>query len=126
MKIHLTWDGDLLLLRFRVYHRANVRAIPYMARITGPHPNYLLARSFVDRSLKTNSRWDSIVCHVDQEGIYEIVIKRLLENGIYLSRERRWLVVADGQAYLYEDEELNAQYVLYCAWLLGGCKGMAA
>jgi hypothetical protein len=126
MKIHLTWDGDLLLLRFRVYHRANIRAIPYMARITGPHPNYLLARSFVDRSLKTNSRWDSIVCYVDHEGIYEIVIKRLLENGIYLSRERRWLVVADGQAYLYEDEELNAQYVLYCAWLLGGCKGMAA
>ena len=118
IKILMEWDHDLLLLRYRAYQRAGIKTISYMAMITGPHPNYLLDRSFVDYFHLSNSRWDSYICYVEQDGIYEIVIKRLTEDGSYLSRERKWLVVADGRTYLYEDEEMNAQYVLYCAWLL--------
>ena len=46
------------------------------------------------------------------------MIKRQSEDGAFLSRERKWLVVADGRTYFYEDDEMNYPYVLYCAWLL--------
>jgi len=46
------------------------------------------------------------------------VIKRYAQDGGYLSRERKWVVVANRQAFVYEGTDMNAQYVLYCAWLL--------
>jgi len=118
IKITLDQLDDLLILRYRAYQRSGIRTISYMARITGPHPDYVLARSFLNSYSKHNARWDSFVCCVAEEGIYEIVIKRFAADDRYISRERKWLVVAHGQAYLYEDQEMNAQYVLYCAWLL--------
>ena len=101
-----------------MYQRKSVRAISYIARITGAHPDYILARSFVESYRRNNSRWESIVCCVDTDGIYEVVIKRYAQDGGYLSREREWVVVANRQAFVYEDTDMNAQYVLYCAWLL--------
>ena len=118
IKISTTWDEALLLVRYRAYHRAGIKTVSYMAEITGPHPNYYLSRSFVDRYRQRNPRFDGLTCFVEHDGIYEIVIKRLRIDGAFLSRERKWLVVADGQTYLYEDEEMNYPYVLYCAWLL--------
>lgn len=118
IKISLEWSGNLLILRYRVYHRVGVESLSYMAQITGSHPDYVLARSFVESYRSSNARWDSYVCCASGDGIYEIVIKRFADDGRYLSRERKWLVVTHGQTYLYEDEEMNAQYVLYCAWLL--------
>ena len=118
IKISTTWDEDLLLIRYRAYQRSGIKTVSYMAEIIGPHPNYYLSRSFVDRYRQQNPRFDGFTCYVEHDGIYEIVIKRLRENGAFLSRERRWLVVAGGQTYLYEDEEMNYPYVLYCAWLL--------
>lgn len=118
IKISTTWDEDLLLVRYRVYHRAGIKAVTYMAEITGPHPDYYLSRSFVDRYRQSNPRFDGFTCYVKHDGIYEIVIKRQSEDGSFLSRERMWFVLADGRIYLYEDEDMNYLYVLYCAWLL--------
>lgn len=118
IKISTTWDQDLLLVRYRVYHRAGIKAVTYMAEITGPHPDYYLSRSFVDRYRQSNPRFDGFTCYVKHDGIYEIVIKRQSEDGSFLSRERMWFVLADGRIYLYEDEDMNYLYVLYCAWLL--------
>lgn len=118
MKITLEWDQDLLLLRCRAYHRSGVKTITYMARITGPHPDYYLSRSFVERYCKSNARWDSLVFFLADDGVYELVIKRMSESGIYLTKERKWLVVDSRRVYIYDDEEMNYQYVLYCAWLI--------
>ena len=118
IKISIEQVSGLVVLRYRAYYRKGVKTISYVARITGPHPDFVLARSFVERYCRSNSRWDEFACCVDEDGIYEIVIKRRTEDGVYLSRERKWLVVESGRVYLYEDEEMNAQYVLYCAWLI--------
>ena len=107
-----------MILNYRVYQRKGVRAISYIARITGAHPDYILARAFVESYRRNNSRWESIVCCIDADGIYEVVIKRYAQDGGYLSRERKWIVVVCGKAYVYDDADMNAQYVLYCAWLL--------
>ena len=112
IKITLTWDEELLLVRYRAYQRSGIKTVSYMAEITGPHPDYILARSFVDRFRRRNLRWDSFTCYVEHDGIYEIVIKRLTEDGILLSRERKWLIVDGGLTSLYEDEQMNYASVL--------------
>ncbi len=117
IKITMNWDEDLLLVRYRAYQRTGVKTISYMAEVTGPHPDYYLARSFVDRYRQSNPRWDSFTYYVEHDGIYEIVIKRLSEDRAFLSRERKWLIVDSKRTYLYDGEEMNYPYVLYCAWL---------
>lgn len=116
MKIQPSKYGEVI--DYRVYHRAHTQFKTYMARIVGPDPNYILCRCFVWRGYSSNSRWNTYTCDVPGEGIYEIVIKRFDEEGKYLSRERKWLIYYNGKYYEYEDEDMNYQYVLYCAWLI--------
>lgn len=108
----------MLLVQYRAYQRAGMKTVSYMAEITGSHPDYHLARSFVDRYRQSNPRWDSYTCYVEHDGIYEIVIKRLSEDGRFFSRERKWLIVDNRRTYLYDGKEMNYPYVLYCSWLL--------
>ena len=122
----MQWYGGDLLLQYRVYQRSGSVFKTYVARITGPHPDYILDRQFELCGASVNSRWTRYTCLIESEGVYEIVIKRYLRDMTYLSRERMWLVVAEGESYLYADEDFNSQYVLYSAWLLDGCKQMSA
>ena len=126
MKLEQHWYGDDLLLRYRVYQRSGSVFKTYVARIAGPHPDFVLDRQFELCWASVNPRWTRYTCLIECDGVYEIVIKRYSESMTYLSRERMWLVVADGESYLYADEDLNSQFVLYSAWLLDGCKGMSA
>lgn len=95
------------------------RASYYVARITGPDPNYRLRRYFLpqERS-KTFDDCENYFCKL-YNGIFEVSLKYYdKKTGELLSRERQWIVVLDGDEYEYEDEEMNYQYVLYTASML--------
>ena len=118
MKISLEKGGHDLVLRYRVYQRRGIICKTYVAKIVGPHPNYILNRCFQELWENSNSRWSLYTCLLYTEGIYEIAIKRFTLDGNYLGRERLWLIIYEGNVHIYEGEEMNNQYVLYCAGLL--------
>lgn len=120
MKLTIERTDSEPIIRYRVYHRRNVSFKTYVAKITGPHPDYILNRCFVDQWANINPRWNLYTYLLTSEGIYEISVKRFDAAGNYLSRERKWLVYYGGEMYEYESEEMNNQYVLYCAGLLQG------
>ncbi len=118
MKTVVEKQGSDLVLRYRVYQRKNTRYKTYVAWIAGTHPDYILDRGFLTVWENANPRWSQYTSLLPWDGIYEISVKRYDLAGSYLSRERLWLVASDGETHIYEEGEMNNQYVLYCAGLL--------
>lgn len=118
MKSVVNLDEVSCLYRFRVYDRAGQKLKSYVARITGPDPNYILHRRFQE-SYHTRCKGFELFVYILDDGIYEQVTKRFdEETGEYLGKERKWLVVSGGEMRRYGDQEMNYQYVLYSAFNL--------
>lgn len=92
----------------------DILARSYVALITGPDPNYYLHRVFLPQARYGRG----YSCRLD-DGIYELSIKYFCkETEKLLRRERKWLVVLDGDLYEYDGADMNYQYVLYTAGML--------
>lgn len=126
MKLTIERTDSDLIIRYRVYHRRDTSFKTYVAKITSPHPDYILNRCFLDQWANTNPRWNLYTYLLTSEGIYEISVKHFDTAGNYLLRERKWLVYYGGEIYEYENEEMNNQYVLYCAGLLENMRERAS
>ena len=118
MTISVEKCGGDVVLRYRVYQRKGGVYKTYVARIVGPHPDFILNRCFQELWVNPNPRWSLYTCLLSREGIYEIAIKRFDLEGNYLSRERLWFVFYGENAHIYNEDDMNNQYVLYCAGLL--------
>lgn len=118
MKLKLKWVNDRLVVRFRVEQISGTKVKAFLAKVTGPHPDYIVNRCFQDGMRDRDNKKINLLYQLMENGIYEICEKRYHISGKFLSRERKWLVICDGDTRLYRDEEMNYQYVLYCSELL--------
>ena len=119
MKIRLHQTEDGLQASYAVYKRQGITFKTYGAQIIGTDPNYCIQRAFLRRSCVANPRFYKFSYPLENDGILEFVIKRYDKaSGRFLSWERKWVVVYDGTVRIYDDDEMNYQYVLYCSWLL--------
>ncbi len=105
------------VMSHRVYKRKNASYRTWVARIEGDDPDYILQRDFLPRSCQTSPGYDTFTYHLE-EGIYEFAIVRFDALGNRGARERKWILVHEGEVRVYEEAEMDYQYVLYCAWLL--------
>ena len=113
-------EDTLCIFRYRVYNRKGETYKTYIAQIVGEDPTFILKRDFLFPYVSGNSRFRTFT-HVLEDGIYELMVKRFdEETGDCLEKDRRWLVVSDGELRLYDNEEMNYQYVLYVASSLFG------
>ena len=103
---------------FEVAHLEGIRFHAYIARITGPDPNYILGRDFLTASVR-RAEGRTFFRYRLYDGVYDLTVKYYDKlTGEYLNRERRWLVMLDGDLYQYNEEDANPQYVLYAAFNL--------
>ena len=108
------------VFRYRVYNHKGEVFNTYIAKIIGEDPNYILKRNFLSRYFYHYSRFDTFI-YVLEDGIYELMVKRFdEETGDCIEKDRKWLVVSDGELRLYDNEDMNYQYVLYTAFSLYG------
>ena len=113
-------EDTLCIFRYRVYNQKGKIYKTYIAQIVGEDPNFILKRNFLPRYFYRYKRFDTFI-YVLEAGIYELMVKRFDdETGACVGKERKWLVVSDGQMTLYDEEDMNYQYVLYTASLLHG------
>ena len=111
-------EDTLCVFRYRVYNQKGKSYRTYIAQIVGEDPNYILKRIFLPRYFYHYSRFDSFIC-VLEDGIYELMVKRFDdETGACVGKERKWLVVSDGELRLYNNDQINFQYALYTAFNL--------
>ena len=114
-------DYDYVDFNYQVERIERARVSYYVARITGPDPNYRLRRYFLQQERSTvygKCNCEQFYCQL-YDGIFEVSLKYYdKETGELLSRKRQWIVVLDGDEYDYDDEEMNYQYVLYTAGML--------
>ena len=114
-------ENEECIFRYRVYNRKGKTFKTYIARITGEDPNYILKRDFMFRYICHYSRFDTFT-YILEDGIYEWMVKRFdNDTGASVEKERKWLVVSDGEMTLYDDDDMNYQYVLYTAFNLQLC-----
>lgn len=125
VKLELDWCDTDLRVRYRVYEQRNTSFTTYVAKIRGPHPVFRLDREFISCWVNSNPRWSRYVCLLDRNGVYEIVTKRFDREGKYLSRDRKWLIVQDGIAKEYDDQEINDWTILQNVWLLADSQKVA-
>lgn len=110
---------------FGVKCEKGLRWKPYIAKIQGRDPNFILRRSFQEvkytRTEKGGYCWTEL-----QNGLYEVAINRTdKKTGERVWRERWWIIVIDDEIYEYEFDEMNWQYALYAAFLVRTNCGMA-
>lgn len=113
------------VFRYRVYNRKGETFKTHIARIVGEDPNYILKRDFLFGYISHYRRFDMFTYVLD-DGIYELMVKRFdEETGDCVEKDRKWLVVSDGEMTAYDDDQMNYQYVLYTAFNLQLCGGAA-
>ena len=111
---------------FEVAHLQGIRFHAYIARITGPDPNYILGRAFLTENVM-HTEGCSYFHYRLYDGVYDLSVKYYDElTGEYLNRERLWLIMLDGDLYEYSSEDMNYQYVLYTEYNLRQQTGGAA
>ena len=85
----------------------------YLAKITGPDPNFRLRRHFLHwREISHGETYAYYLYHLT-DGIYERVVKYYdAETNAFVSKERRW-IIAEGDAIAeYKDDEFDYDSVL--------------
>ena len=113
MKISCEWQGEWLVVVYRVYYRRESSFISYMARIAGPDPNFIIRRIFLPNYGGQRRRYVQFRYKICRDGIYELAVVRRIDEK-RRTRERHWLVVFNGKHYWYDGDDMNYQYVLYC------------
>lgn len=116
---HWDWYHECFQISCTLQRDPSVNQKVYCSRITGPDSNYILARDFVMRSHFVLGNCNKFCFSLDEDGIYEFVIKTIdSHSDEIVSVERRWLIVFDHALYEYDGEELSYQYVLYTVYNL--------
>ena len=103
---------------FNVKNGDGLRWRPYVARIEGRDPNYILHRVFEDVDYSRSAKIGIFRVEL-QSGLYEAAIIRTeKKTGKTVWGDRWWIIVADDDIYEYKFEEMNWQYALYTAFLV--------